>query len=44
MLRSLIRLYLIVLLTGGAVIVFVNVSFDYFFHDRVTAKVSTPLC
>ncbi|SDI59226.1 ATP-binding protein [Paraburkholderia phenazinium] len=39
MLRSLIRLYLIVLLTGGAVIVFVNVSFDYFFHDRVTAKV-----
>lgn len=36
MLRSLIRLYLIVLLGGGLAIAFINHYFVQFFHDRVT--------
>jgi len=36
MLRSLIRLYLIVLLGGGVAIVFVDQSFSQMFHERVT--------
>jgi len=36
MLRSLIRLYLIVLLGGGLAIVFVDQSFSQLFHERVT--------
>ena len=38
MLRSLIRLYLIVLLGGGIAIVFVNEYFSQLFHERVTAN------
>jgi two-component system OmpR family sensor kinase len=39
MLRSLIRLYLIVLLGGGLAIVFVDQSFSQLFHHRVTQNV-----
>lgn len=36
MLRSLIRLYLIVVIGGGLAIAFVNTSFSQLFHERVT--------
>ena len=36
MLRSLIRLYLIVLIGGGLTIAFINISFSQLFHERVT--------
>ncbi|RKF36057.1 ATP-binding protein [Paraburkholderia fungorum] len=36
MLRSLIRLYLIVVIGGGLAIAFINTSFSQLFHERVT--------
>ncbi|NPT46763.1 HAMP domain-containing protein [Paraburkholderia sp. 1N] len=36
MLRSLIRLYLIVVIGGGLTIAFINTSFSQLFHERVT--------
>ncbi|MFL9869303.1 ATP-binding protein [Paraburkholderia fungorum] len=36
MIRSLIRLYLIVVIGGGLAIAFVNTSFSQLFHERVT--------
>jgi two-component system, OmpR family, sensor kinase len=36
MLRSLIRLYLIVVIGGALTIAFINTSFSQLFHERVT--------
>lgn len=43
MLRSLIRLYLVVVVCAAAAIVFINTSFTRFFYERVSSAARETL-